>query len=261
MQTITLEISAGVARLTLNRPEVHNAFNETVIRELDMAITDLGQDPNVRVIVLRGAGKSFSAGADIDWMRSQAHATDDENRASGAKMAGLFTTIDHCPKPIVAGIQGAALGGGSGLTCCVDIAIAAPNALFGFTEVRLGIIPAVISPFVMRRLGYSEARARFLTGSRFGAEEALRIGMVHAVADDLDAEVEKTVQELLAGATGAHAATKALIREIWDTPHHQQLPITAEATAKARASAEGKEGLSAFLDKRKPNWHPQAAVR
>ncbi len=256
METIKIAIDRGVARVTLNRPEVHNAFNATVIEELNQTFENLAQDPAARVIVLAGEGKSFSAGADIDWMRSQAHASDDENRASGRRMANLFETIDRCPKPVVARVQGAALGGGSGLVCSVDLAIAGPKALFGFTEVRLGIVPAVISPFVMRRLGFSEARARFLTGSRFGAEEALRIGMVHAVADNLDEEVDKTVRALLSGATGAQAATKSLMRQIWETPHAEQTAITAQATAQARGSDEGREGLGAFLDKRKPRWHP-----
>lgn len=258
LETLAVERDGPVCRIWLNRPQVHNAFNATVIEELMRTFEEIGSDSTTRVVVLGGKGKSFSAGADIDWMKGQADATDEENRASGSRMARLFEVIDQCPKPVIGRIQGAALGGGSGLTCSVDIAVAAPDVKFGFTEVRLGIIPAVISPFVMRRLGYSEARARFLTGSRFGAEEALRIGMVHAVAEDLDAEVNKQVRAILCGASGAHALTKALIREIWETPHAEQLSRTAAATAEARASEHGREGLGAFLEKRKPGWHPDA---
>lgn len=256
METLQLQRRGPIAWILLNRPEVHNAFNATVISELQQVFAELSADPKARVLVLASEGKHFCAGADIDWMRSQAGATDQENKASGLEMARLFEVIDRCPKPVVARIQGAALGGGSGLVCAVDLAIAGPRALFGFTEVRLGIIPAVISPFVIRRLGYSEAKARFLTGSRFGAEEALRIGLVHALAEDLDAEVERTVHELLCGAPGAHAATKELMRSVWETPFDKQLELTAAATAAARASADGREGLSAFLEKRKPAWYP-----
>lgn len=256
METLELRRKGPVGWILLNRPEVHNAFNATVIAELKQAVAEVAADQAIRVVVLASEGKHFCAGADIDWMRSQAGASDDENKASGVEMARLFEVIDRCPKPMVARIQGAALGGGSGLVCAVDIAIAGPRAVFGFTEVRLGIIPAVISPFVIRRLGYSEARARFLTGSRFGAEEALRIGMVHALAEDLDAEVDRTVHELLCGATGAHAATKELMRRVWETPFDQELELTAAATAVARASPDGREGLSAFLEKRKPAWFP-----
>lgn len=256
MQTLTETREGAVATVRLNRPEVHNAFNEVSISELDQTFRRLDADSEVRVVVLAGRGKSFCAGADIDWMKGQAETTDEQNRASANRMATLFETIDCCSKPVIARIHGAALGGGSGLVCAVDIALAGPKALFGFTEVRLGIIPAVISPFVVRRLGFAAARARFLTGSRFGPEEALRIGLVHVVAEDLDAEVERNVQALLRGAAGAHAATKALIRTIWDTPHNEQKALTVEATSRARASEEGRAGLGAFLRKERPPWHP-----
>jgi methylglutaconyl-CoA hydratase len=196
METLTSYVdSFGVARVTLQRPEVHNAFNLTVIAELTQIFQELGVSPYVRAIVLAGAGKSFSAGADADWMRSQGQATPEENRRTARLMLGMYEAIEHCPKPTIGRIQGAALGGGAGLACAVDIAVAGPRALFGFTEVRLGILPAVIAPYALRRLGVSQARARFLTGSRFGAEEALRIGMVHYLGEDLDAQIDHLTHE------------------------------------------------------------------
>lgn len=254
MQTIELNRLGPVARVEMNRPENHNAFNLVLIEELSRLFGELSQDPQVRVIVLAGKGKHFSAGADVEWMKAQAHATWDENRTTGRAMAALFESIDRCPKPVVARVQGAALGGGSGLVCAVDLAVASPDARFGFTEVRLGIIPAVISPFVIRKLGISQARARFLTGERFGAEEALRIGMLHGVSEDLDGELEKIVQSLLASAPGAQARTKELVRHVASLPPEQQAEYTAEQTAAARAAEEGREGLAAFLEKRKPGW-------
>ncbi|MEW6282376.1 MAG: enoyl-CoA hydratase-related protein [Candidatus Eremiobacterota bacterium] len=254
MQTLTLAREGPVAQVEMNRPETHNAFNQVLIDEMLEVIERLGSDPAVRVIVLAGRGKNFSAGADVEWMKSQAVATAQENMASGQRMARVFEAIDRCPKPVVARVQGAALGGGSGLVCAVDIAVAHRDAKFGFTEVRLGIIPAVISPFVIRRIGPSAARARFLTGERFGAEEALRIGMVHAVAEDLDVAMERVLRGLLSSAPGAQARTKELVRRVQELPLDQQTAYTAEATALARAAEEGREGLSAFLEKRSPAW-------
>lgn len=257
MQTLTSEVdSFGVARVTLRRPEVHNAFNLQLIAELTQVFRELGQVARVRAIVLAGEGKSFSAGADADWMRSQGAASPDENRRSARQMQAMYAAVELCPKPVVASIQGAALGGGAGLACVVDIAVAGPQALFGFTEVRLGILPAVIAPYALRRLGYSQARARFLTGSRFGAEEAFRIGMVHFLADNLEVQVDHVVSELLQCAPGAVAATKQLAREVHSMDPGPALEYTVEATSVARASAEGREGLAAFLDKRRPNWLP-----
>lgn len=251
---IDLRLERGVGRILLNRPERHNAFNEEVLDELLGAFDRLAKDPAARVVLLEGAGPSFSAGADLEWMRAMGEATTDENRASARRMAGLFETIDRCPKPVVAKVHGAALGGGCGLVCAVDIAVAGPKAVFGFTEIRVGILPAVISPFAIRRLGESQARARFLTGSRFGAEEAFRIGMVHALADDLDAEVDRTVQALLQGAPRAQAGCKELVRHVAALPREAQLDYTIEQATASRAADEGREGMSAFLDKRKAAW-------
>ena len=203
--TTTLTHNGVVAHLTMNRPDKHNAFDPALIEELQQAFVKLGEDPEIRVIVLAGEGASFSAGADLQWMKRLGEATDLENVESAREMSALFGTIDRCPKPVVAKVQGAALGGGSGLVCSVDIAIAGPKALFGFTEVRLGLVAAVISPFAVRRLGFSESRAKMLTGERFDAAEALRIGMVHQVTDNLDEAVEKTVTQLLKGSPAAQA--------------------------------------------------------
>lgn len=254
MSHINLEIRGQVAYLTMSRAEKHNAFNPSLIKELEQAFRELGADDSVRVIVLAGEGKSFSAGADLDWMKEQGEAGFDENLQSSLEMGGLFRTIDQCPKPVVARVQGAALGGGSGLVASVDIAVAGPKALFGFTEVRLGLVAAVISPFVVRRLGHSVAREKFLTGERFGAQEAYRIGLVHRLAEDLDQAVDEVVESLLQGSPEAQAASKRLVAEIWDLPEEQQLPAAARFIAEARASEDGREGLTAFLEKRSPRW-------
>ena len=254
MSNVTIERRGPVSWLTMNRPDKHNAFHPDLIRELREAFLCEGASSEVRVVVLAGEGASFSAGADLDWMKSQGQASEEDNVRSSREMASLFSTIDSCPKPVVARVQGAALGGGSGLVCSVDIAVAGPKAVFGFTEVRLGLLAAVISPFVLRRLGYSNTRAKLVTGERFKAQEAYRIGMVHHLADDLDAAVDKVVQELLQGSPQAQQASKELLAEIWDLPREQQLEPTARAIATARASSDGREGLSAFLEKRKPRW-------
>lgn len=254
MPILDISVNRGVGRILLNRPERHNAFNQEVLQELQAAFQRLAADAGARVVLLEGAGPSFSAGADLEWMRAMGQATLDENRASAREMAGLFETIDQCPKPVVAKVHGAALGGGCGLVCAVDIAVAGPKAVFGFTEIRVGILPAVISPFAIRRLGESQARARFLTGSRFDAREAFRIGMVHALADDLDAEVDRTLDALLQGAPLAQAQCKELVRAVTALPRTAQLDYTVEQATASRAAAEGREGMTAFLEKRKPAW-------
>lgn len=254
MSHLKIEQKGAVIHLTMNRPEKHNAFNPELIAELTRAFRTAGEDDSVRVVVLAGEGKSFSAGADLEWMKSQGEATFEENLSSSLEMGELFQAIDRCPKPVVAKIQGAALGGGSGLVASVDIAIAGPKALFGFTEVRLGLVAAVISPFVIRRLGYSVAREKFLTGVRFGAQEALRVGLVHKVSENLEEETSEVVQALLQGSPQAQAASKRLVAEIWDLPESEQLAASARYIARARASSDGREGLSAFLEKRPPDW-------
>ncbi len=254
MKTVKFEQDGAIARVTLNRPDKHNAFNQLLIDELTELFVQLGGDSKTRVITLRGAGRSFSAGADLEWMKAQGEASEQANRGTARRAAGLFSTIDQCPKPVVAGIHGAALGGGSGLVCAVDIAIAGPGAVFGFTEVKWGLVPAVIGPYVIRRLGWSEARYRCLDGERFEAREAFRIGMVHQLTEDLDQAVEASVKALLSGATGAQNATKTLFRQLWERPPEEHLELTALATAAARASTDGREGQAAFLERRKPRW-------
>lgn len=253
------EIDArGVATLTLNRPNIHNAFDDVLIAALSAAFARLGTDGSVRVVVLTGAGKSFSAGADLNWMRRMAGYSLDENRADSDRLAAMLHALDMLPKPCVARVNGAALGGGVGLVAACDIAIAAETALFGVTEVRLGLIPAVISPYVTRAMGPRHARHLALTGERFGAEEARHAGLVHEVtpADRLDAAVEAVIAHLLAGAPGAQADIKALIRAVSaDGEVSDDIRAdTAARIAARRARPEAKEGMAAFFDKRRPGW-------
>lgn len=257
MPTIVTTIEKGVARVVMSRPEKHNAFDPALIDDLRRTFLDLSDDAAVRVVVLSGQGRSFSAGADLDWMKSQGEADFEENLRSSGEMGQLFEAIDQCPKPVVAAVHGPALGGGAGLVCSADIAIAGPRALFGFTEVRLGLVAAVISPFVLRRLGYSAAREKLLTGERFGPEEAYRIGLVHQVAEDIERAVDHTVQSLLQGSPQAQAASKRLLATVWELPVEEQLKASAQFIAQARASEEGREGLRAFFEKRAPSWQSE----
>jgi len=247
-----------VATVTMNRPERHNAFDEALIEALTEAFGALGEDAAVRAIVLEGAGASFSAGADVNWMRRAAGYGEEENRADARRLAAMLRTIDECPKPVVARVQGAELGGGTGLVAACDIAIASERATFGTTEVRLGLAAAVISPFVLRAIGPRQARRLFLTGERIDAARALAIGLVHEVVPEgeLDARVEAVLDLVLAGGPEAQAASKELIRLVLGMPQGGSLltEATVSAIAARRASAEGKEGLAAFLEKREPAW-------
>ena len=249
--------AGGVVRLTLDRPEIHNAFDDRLIAELTKALEHLGRDANVRVVVLTGAGRSFSAGADLNWMRRTASYGAAENLADARALAKLMRTLHELPKPTVARVNGAALGGGAGLVACCDIAIASGRAIFGTTEVRLGLIPAVIGPYVLAAVGPRHARRLMLTGERIAAAEALRIGLVHEVASDeqLDAAIERVVGELLKGGPAAIAAAKALIRELSARPIGPELiEDTAQRIAALRAGPEAREGIGAFLGKRAPRW-------
>ncbi len=253
MQTILVDTDArGVSTFTLNRPEVHNAFNGQVVAELHQAFLEADQDSKVRCVVLRGAGKSFSAGADVEWMRAQAQGTEHENRQGARQMAAMFGAIDKCRKPVVGLIHGAALGGGTGLTCAVDIAIAHTKSFFGFSEVRLGIIPAVISPYAIRRLGFSQAKAQFLLGGRIVGPEAHRMGLVHYLSDEPEAVLQDVLEQLLAGSPSAQARIKLLARTSYELA--DPTDFTVEQITAARAHADGREGLSAFLEKRPPVW-------
>lgn len=255
-QHLSIERVGPIEYLTLNRPDVRNAFNETVIAELTAWARAAAADRSLRVVVLRGAGPVFSAGADASWMARMASYSRDENLADASRMAEMFLTLNTLPVAVIGRIHGAALGGGAGLAAVCDIVVAEEGAVFGFTETRLGILPAVISPYVLPKIGPSAARELFLTGMRFSAARAREIGLVHAVvpAAELDRAVQTYIDQLLAAAPTAIAAAKALIPTVWRLSPSEAAAITAEAIATQRASEEGREGLRAFLDKRTPRW-------
>lgn len=247
----------GVAVVTLNRPEVHNAFNPDVIEQLTDIFEDLRGADGVRVVLIEGAGKSFSAGADLAWMRAAADYTPSDNRQDAGGLADLFLRIRELPQPVVALVHGPAIAGGMGLVAAADIAIATRAAVFGLSEVRLGIIPAVISPYVVEAIGPRMARRYFLTGERFGAEEALSMGLIHQLVDDKPAladAAEKIVTAILDGAPGAIAAAKNPADLVSYMPVEDVKDETSRLIAERRATSEAKEGLSSFLEKRKPNW-------
>lgn len=252
---VRIERAGTRANVTMNRPDVRNAFNAALIAALREAFAVLGADDGVRSIVLAGAGVTFSGGADINWMRASLELTEDENRRDAEAMAAMFAAIDRCPKPVIARVHGAALGGGCGLVAAADIAVAAADATFGFTEVKLGIIPAVISPFVIAKIGQSHARALFVTGERFDAAHAQRIGLVHHVvaAGELDARIDAIAAELRTAGPHAVAAAKALVRDV--VAAGDASALTARAIAKQRTTPEGQEGLRAFLERRPAGWH------
>ena len=247
----------GVARLTLNRPEVHNAFNAELIAALSERFDALAAEAP-RVLVLTGSGRSFSAGADLDWMRSMAEAGETANREDALRLAGMFRKLDELPCPTIARINGPAFGGGVGLISCCDIAIAAEHATFGLTEVRLGLIPATIAPFVIERIGMRNARRYMLTGERFDATQAQRIGLIHECCEreELDSAFKRVVDGLLAGGPIAVAEAKRLVRSVGrnDQDSAGLDESTAEWIARMRVGAEGQEGLQAFLQKRRPAW-------
>jgi methylglutaconyl-CoA hydratase len=245
MSALRVERDGAVLRVTLARPEKRNAVDAALIAELAEAFADVG---DARAVLLGGEGQSFSAGADVEWMRASAALSEEENRADALRLRRLLQAVDSCPAPVVAGVQGHAFGGALGLIACSDVAVAAEDAQFAFSEVLLGIVPAVISPFVLPRIGPGAARRYLLTGERFGPEEALRIGLIHEIAADLDAACGRIVEQLLAGGPEAVRAAKRLVL---DAPLGDE---TAARIAERRASAEGQEGLSAFLERRAPAW-------
>jgi enoyl-CoA hydratase/carnithine racemase len=241
---LRIERDGPILRITLAKPERRNAFDAELIRELHEAFSDVG---DARVVVLAGEGPSFSAGADVEWQRSAIELSYDENVEDALRLYRMLEAIDSCPAPVVGRIQGYALGGGSGVAACLDVGIAAEDAVFGFSEVKLGIIPAVISPFVLPRIG-AAARRYFLTGERFGADVALRIGLVSEVTEDLDGAVERVVGELLTSGPEATREAKRLVRE---RPGGDE---AAQIAARLRAGKEGQEGLRAFLQRRRAAW-------
>ncbi len=254
--TIEIVRDGPVARVWLNRPEQHNALAAELVAELTSALHALALESAVRVVVLGGRGPSFCAGADIAVMKASAHATFDENLAEAERLGGLFSTLADLPRPVVARLHGNVLGGGVGLACACDLAVAADDARFALSEVRLGILPALISPYVIRRLGDRAARELMLTGERIDAAAALRHGLVHhvATAADLDARVEERVAALLAGAPRAQARIKTLL-ELWaDSTWEEYRSGLPRVLAEVRSGDEAKEGLGAFFEKRKPGW-------
>lgn len=256
--TVLLEIDArGVAHLSINRPEVHNAFDDVLIAELTETLQHIDNNPRIRVVVLQSAGKSFSAGADLNWMRRMAEYTESENKADSLKLAGLMQVLNTISKPTIARVHGAAFGGGVGLVACCDIAIASDKALFCLSEVRLGLLPAAISPYVVSAMGERAARRYFLTAERFKAAEAMKLGLVHEVVseDTLDHTINTLCEALIKGGPAAIAASKDLIFTVNKAPVSLDLiDNTAQRITDARASDEGKEGVTAFLEKRPPNW-------
>lgn len=256
LERLQVEFEGPVARVWLNRPDVRNAFDGLMVTELRKTLFDLRSVDAVRVIVLGGRGPSFCAGADLQWMKATAAFSRDDNLRDAQALADLFFTVYESPKPVVARVHGAALGGGCGLVAACDVAVAALGTRFGFTEVRLGIVPAVISPYVVGKIGESAARELFLTGERFEAVRAQEVGLLSAAVPeaDLDASVDERVGQLLKGGPRALAEAKALIREVaWRRVEDVQR-YTVERIADIRISPEAQEGMRAFLEKRKPDW-------
>lgn len=255
--TIDLEKRDGIGTLWMNRPELHNAFNPQLIAEIEAGCRQLEADPEVRVVVLAGRGKSFSAGADLAWMKAAGEAGIDDNCRDAEALAGMLRTLAHLSKPTIARVHGAALGGGMGLASACDICVAAEQAVFATTEVRFGIIPAAISPYVLRAIGERQCGRYFLTAERIPAAQALRLGLAHEVvpAETLDDTVNAIAAALIQGGPEAQKAAKALIRAVAHRPVDDGLVIeTARRIAHLRASPEAREGLAAFLDKRPPRW-------
>jgi len=253
-----------IARVTLTRPDVHNAFDATLISDLRTAFAGFAREmpTELRVVVLAGDGQTFCAGADIDWMRAAMALDVEGNEQDAMAMAEMFETIDTCPVPVIARVQGAALGGGMGLCAVADVVVAESGARFGFTETRLGILPAVIAPFVIAKIGETHARALFPGGRRFDAVRAQRIGLVHEVVegpDALDLAVDAVIADVLASGPTAVRAAKAIVREVRGLGHGSSKWHTARVIARQRTSPEAQEGFRAFTEKRRPGWAPEEA--
>ena len=257
MSDVLVSRDGPIVTVSLNRPQARNAFGAALITQLGQLFRAFALDDS-RAVVLTGAGDVFSAGADVDWMRQSLELTREQNVADAAAMQAMFEAVDTCPKPVVARVNGHALGGGAGLVACADVAVAVEGALFGFTEARLGLIPAVISPYALRAIGPGHARALFTTAERFDARRAYEVGLVHRVvaADALDAAVDEVLEALLASGPLATALAKRLVR---DATEGLALPDLPDRIATLRAAPEGQEGLRAFLEKRRPGWRPPAS--
>jgi methylglutaconyl-CoA hydratase len=253
---ITLTQAEAVATITLARADLHNAFNADMIGELHDCFTALAGDPTVRVVVLAGAGASFCAGGDLNWMQASLDWSHAQNTADAEALAAMFEAAWTLPKPLIGRIHGLAIGGGVGLVACCDLAVAADTARFGFSEVKLGLVPAVITQYVLPKIGLSQTRALYVSGERFTAERAFEIGLVHAItsAEDLDATIASLVKRLRSSAPEAIGAAKRLIDAVWTLEREAARRYVVEAIATARTSDEGQEGLRAFLEKRRPRW-------
>ena len=257
-QSIILERDKrGVASVILNRPDKHNAFDEHTIAELTEIFDSLSNDPSLRLMVLKSNGKNFSAGGDLDWMKRMADYERDDNIRDANVLAEMLHKLNYLPFPTIARVQGAAMGGGAGLVCCCDIAFASTKSSFAFSEVKLGLLPATISPYVIQSIGAQSARRYFLSAERFSAERALQLGMISEISDEaeLDAKIEELITTILTNSSEAVRAAKQLIDDIDKSFVTKEImQMTSEAIADIRASEEGKEGLAAFLEKRKPSW-------
>jgi methylglutaconyl-CoA hydratase len=255
-ETIIYSFKNKVASVTLNRPEVHNAFNEVMIAELTEIFKDISGDDSARVVVLTGSGKSFSAGADLNWMKKMINYSYEENLDDSLKLAGLFHLMYSCPKPVIARVNGAAIGGGTGLVAVCDIAIAAEIAKFSLSEVKLGLVPACISPYVIRKVGEGRCREFFLTGERLIAKRAMELGLVNQVVplEELDQTVQEKANQLISSGPKAIAMCKELLKNVPGMDFDKAKTYTADMIARMRIGDEGQEGMNAFLEKRKPKW-------
>jgi len=254
--TVKYEKQNRVARVTFNRPEIHNAFNATVITEMQQVFNEIEKDDSIRAVVLTGTGKSFCAGADLNWMRSVIKQSYEENLAESNALAELLHSVYTCVRPVIGRINGAAIGGGTGFVAVCDIAFAARSAVFSFSEVKIGVVPACIGPYVVKKIGEGKTRELFITGERMNAERAHEVGLVNKVVDDdqLDSEVDKLIKFILSSGPQAVAMAKKLTSEVPAMTPEQYKPYTAEMIARLRISDEGQEGMDAFLNKRRPKW-------
>jgi methylglutaconyl-CoA hydratase len=257
LQTILYDIENKIARVTFNRPEVHNAFNDIMIKELSMVFDDIARNPDVRVVVVTGKGKSFCAGADLNWMRRVKDYSYEDNLKESLELADMLYKIYASPKPTIARVNGTAIGGGTGLVAVCDIAIAAERAKFSFSEVKLGLIPACISPYVIKKCGEGKCREFFLTGERLTADKACNAGLINAVVEleGIDTFIDELVGKLVSSGPEAIKSCKELLRKVSEMSIHEAKNYTAEIIAQLRISAEGQEGMVAFLEKRKPQWN------
>jgi methylglutaconyl-CoA hydratase len=254
--TVRLTRKGSVARVVLNRPDLRNAFNDEMLADLLEAFGELRDDSGVRAVVLTGEGKSFCAGADLHWMKRVIDYTYEENYQDSLRLARMLREVYTCPKPVIGRINGPAVGGGTGVVAVCDVAVASENAVFAFSETKLGLTPAAISPYLLKRMGEKNLREYFLTGERFTAAQAREMGLVNAVvpADELDAAVDARIEMVLTGGPEALAVSKKLIRDISERSLEENGPYTAEVISRLRMSDEGQEGMNAFLTKRKPRW-------